>query len=223
MPVPSAESHGEHVVHHPWFARFYARTSVLVDTHGSVGANRDELLAGLSGRVVEIGAGNGLNFARYPRTVSEVVAVEPEPHMRRLAAEAAQAASVPVDVVSGTAEELPLESGVFDAAVCSLMLCSLEQEEQALAELLRVLRPGGRLRFYEHSRAEGRAGMERVQRALDASVWPRLFGGCHTARDPVGRIGEAGFEDLAFRRLLVRVGGLALPHSFHVLGSARRP
>jgi len=223
MPAPGAGSQRRSGVHHPWFARFYDRMSVLADTRGSVGAHRDELVAGLSGRVVEIGAGNGRNFARYPRTVSEVVAVEPEVHMRRLAAAAARDAPVPADLVDGTAEQLPLESGAFDAAVCSLVLCSLERERRALAELLRVLRPGGRLRFYEHGRAQGRSGMERAQRMLDASVWPLMFGGCHTARDPLARIREAGFTELTFRRLLVPVGGLALPHSFHVLGSARKP
>lgn len=219
MPVPGAEPARREEVRHPLFVRFYARASTAVDT----GAHREELLSGLSGRVVEIGPANGLNFGHYPRGVTEVVAVEPERRMRQLAAESGLAAAVPVDVLPGTAEELPAASESFDAAVCSLVLCSLRDERAALAELRRVLRPGGELRFYEHGPAPGRPGLRRLQRGLDATVWPRLFGGCHTARDAVARIRESGFEDVRFRRVRVPEKGPALPHSFHVLGSARRP
>ena len=208
-------------VRHPLFARCYARLSVFNDERGGVAAHRDALLAGLSGRVIEIGAGNGLNFARYPETVLEVVAVEPERHMRQLAAEAALGANVPVDVLPGTAEELPMADASFDAAVVSLVLCSLRDVPRALAELRRVLRPGGELRFFEHGVAEGRPGMAAVQRLVDKTVWPRLFGGCHTGRDPLADIVEAGFAAPDFTRVLVPEQGPALPHSFHVLGSAR--
>ncbi|MGW8376865.1 class I SAM-dependent methyltransferase [Streptomyces sp. ODS28] len=213
-------------VRHPLFARFYARFSVAADERAGVAAHRAELTAGLSGRVIEIGSGNGLNFARYPDSVSEVVAIEPERHMRRLAAKAALRAEVPVDVVPGTAQALPVKSESFDAAVFCLVLCSLTGEQavrRALAEAFRVLRPGGELRFYEHGKAPGRRGMYLVQRALDRTVWPLAFGGCHTAREPLGPVREAGFEGLDFRRVLVPEKGPALPHSFHVLGSARRP
>ncbi|GAB2812604.1 class I SAM-dependent methyltransferase [Streptomyces daliensis] len=212
-------------VRHPLFARFYARLSVAGDARAGVAAHREELVAGLSGRVIEIGAGNGLNFAHYPGAVSEVVAIEPEPHMRRLAARSALRAEVPVDVVPGMADALPVKSESFDAAVFSLVLCSLARPldvRRALAEARRVLRPGGELRFYEHGRAEGRA-MATVQRALDGTVWPLMFGGCHTARRPVAAVEAAGFTDVAFRRVRVPEGGPALPASFHVLGSARRP
>lgn len=221
MPVPGAPPHD--AVRHPLFARFYARLSTASDVRAGVRAHRQELLAGLSGRVIEIGPGNGLNFARYPAAVSEVVAVEPERHLRQLAAEAALRARVRVDVLPGTAQALPVESESCDAAVCSLVLCSLSDVRQALNELRRVLRPGGELRFFEHGRAEGRRGMLRVQRTLDATVWPHLFGGCHTGRDPVGEIGAAGFTEISFRRLLVPENGPVLPSSFHVLGSARCP
>ncbi|MBT2442413.1 class I SAM-dependent methyltransferase [Streptomyces sp. ISL-36] len=208
-------------VHHPLFARFYARFSVSADEKGGIGALRTELLAGLSGRVIEIGAGNGLNFAHYPRTVSEVVAIEPERHLRQLAADAALRADVPVDVVPGAAEALPVKSEAFDAAVVSLVLCSVRDVPRALAELHRVLRPGGELRFFEHGLAPGR-GMARTQRVLDRTVWPRLFGGCHTARAPLAAIEAAGFEPTGHRSLLVPEKGPRLPTSFCVLGAARR-
>jgi ubiquinone/menaquinone biosynthesis C-methylase UbiE len=221
MAARSDRSTGDTVCH-PLFARFYARLAPAVDVRAGVGAHRAELLAGLTGRVVEVGAGSGLNFGRYPDTVREVVAVEPEPRLRRLAEDAAARAAVPVSVVPGTAEELPLESGAFDAAVMSLVLCSVRDPERALAEVRRVLRPGGRLRFYEHVRAAG-TGAALLQRALDRTVWPRLFGGCHTARDTVGAIRAAGFAEVSHRRLRVPESGVPTPVSALVLGGARRP
>ncbi|MER6124863.1 class I SAM-dependent methyltransferase [Streptomyces sp. NPDC001795] len=207
-------------VHHPLFARFYARLSVAAER--TMGPHRDALLAGLSGRVIEIGAGNGLNFAHYPGTVAEVVAIEPERALRQLAATAALRADVPVDVVPGAAEALPVKSEAFDAAVVSLVLCSVRDVTRALSELRRVLRPGGELRFFEHGRGGGRA-MEATQRTLDRTVWPRLFGGCHVGRDPVAAIRSAGFELGPYRQVLLPEKGLRLPTSYCVLGTARRP
>lgn len=208
-------------IHHPLFARFYARFSVSADTKGGIGALRTELLTGLSGRVIEIGAGNGLNFTHYPGAVSEVVAIEPERHLRQLAAEAALRADVPVDVVPGAAEALPVKSEAFDAAVASLVLCTVRDVHRALAELHRVLRPGGELRFFEHGLAPS-PGMARAQRALDRTVWPRLFGGCHTARDPLAAIEAAGFEPVTYRHFDVPESGPRLPSSYCVLGTARK-
>ena len=208
-------------VHHPLFARFYARCGPVMDARAGLAAHRETALAGLTGRVIEIGAGSGLNFRHYPRTVAEVVAIEPERHLRRLAVDAAQHAEVPVDVVPGVAEALPVKSEAFDAAVASLVLCTVRDVPRALAELHRVLRPGGELRFFEHGLAPGR-GMARTQRALDRTVWPLLFGGCNTARDPLAAIEAAGFEPTAYRTFTVPEGGPRLPSSFCVLGTARR-
>ncbi|MGX2998504.1 class I SAM-dependent methyltransferase [Streptomyces sp. JNUCC 64] len=204
---------------HPVFARVYARVSVL--TEPEVGPYRAELLAGVRGRVIEIGAGNGLNFAHYPPTVSEVVAVEPEPALRRLALAAAREAAVPVDVVPGVAEALPVRDGAFDAVVLCLVLCSVREPGPALAEAHRVLRPGGELRFFEHGRAPGRR-MAAAQRGLDRTVWPFLFGGCHAGRDPLAEIGRAGFAVDAHRPVVIPEKGPRLPTSFLELGSARR-
>ncbi|MER6996005.1 class I SAM-dependent methyltransferase [Streptomyces sp. NPDC000410] len=209
-------------VYHPVFARFYARISVTADEKHGVAAHREELLAGLSGRVIEIGAGNGLNFPHYPTAVSEVVAIEPERTLRRLAVTAALRADVPVDVVPGAAEALPVKSEAFDAAVVSLVLCSVRDVPRTLSEIRRVLRPGGEMRFFEHGIAPGRA-MATAQRALDRTVWPRLLGGCHTARDPIAAVRAAGFELGPYRRVRVPEKGPQLPTSFAVLGVARRP
>ena len=135
---------------------------------------RRELLADLSGTVLGVGAGNGLNFVHYPAAVTEVIAVEPEPYLRDLATQAAQRAPVPVTVLPGTAEQLPLSADGADAAVLCLVLCSISDRAAALAELVRVLRSAGALRFLEHCLAET-PGHQRVQRVADARsgrCWP---------------------------------------------------
>ncbi len=206
-------------VHHPLFARLYDRVSALAENTGQR-EHRRELLAGLSGRVVEVGAGNGLNFPHYPPEVEEVVAVEPEAYLGERSRKAAAGAAVSVRVVDGLAEELPLEDGSVDAGVCSLVLCSVPSQAVALAELRRVVRPGGELRFYEHVRGEG-AALARVQRAADL-VWPCIAGGCHTHRDTPRVIEGAGFAIEACRRFSFRPCSVLAPIAPHVLGRARR-
>jgi ubiquinone/menaquinone biosynthesis C-methylase UbiE len=181
--------------------------------------HRRELLTGLSGRVLELGAGAGANFALYPAQVSEVVAVEPEPYLQGKATEAAASAPVRVTVVDGTADRLPAEDASVDAAIACLVLCSVPDQSAALAELHRVLRPGGELRFYEHVLSH-KPQVARSQRAVDRVFWPRAFGGCHTARDTPGAIANAGFAIERQRRL--SVGLRFIPAATHVLGAARR-
>src|SRR5437763_1155541 len=101
--------------------------------------HRDELLADLRGRVIEVGAGSGANFAHYPATVDEVVAVEPEPYLRERAKQAAESVPVKVRVLEGEADDLPARDGEFDAGVASLVLCSVPDQDRALAELERVI------------------------------------------------------------------------------------
>ncbi|MYW63567.1 methyltransferase domain-containing protein [Streptomyces sp. SID8379] len=208
------------VVRHPVFARFYTRLSERAEP--VMAPVRRELLSGLSGRVLEVGAGNGLNFGYYPGTVSEVVAIEPERALRQLAVEAAQRAEVPVDVVPGAAEALPVKSEGYDAVVLCIVLCSVRDVARALREVRRVVRPGGEVRFFEHGRAPGRA-MRTAQAGLDRTVWPLLFGGCHVGRDAVGALRGAGFELGEHRELLMPERGPRLPSSYCVLGTARRP
>lgn len=204
-------------VHHPLFARFYARV-LSRNEPAEITAHRDELLRGIAGRVVELGAGNGANFPHYPSSVTEVVAVEPEPYLRERAQSAAREASVPVTVVDGVADALPAPDGAFDAAVASLVLCTVPDQPAALRELRRVVRPGGELRFYEHVVATGRFGT--VQRRLDDwTIWPRLSGGCHGARDTAAAIAANGWTIERVRRFDFKAGPVALPH---IIGVARR-
>jgi SAM-dependent methyltransferase len=184
--------------------------------------DRRELADGLGGRVIEVGCGAGVNFAFYPPGVTEVLAVEPEAYFRGQAAKAAARVDVPVRIVAGVADRLPAETGEFDAAVLSLVLCSVPDQAAALAEVKRVLRPGGRLHFYEHVGARGRVA-NGIQRALDATIWPRLAGGCHCARHTSDAIEAAGFEMVSYRRLAVKPLGIPSPLAPHILGVALRP
>lgn len=200
----------------PRFARAYLAMSPQMDARGVV-EHRRGLLAGLSGRVVEIGAGNGLNFAHYPPEVTEVVAVEPENLLRAAAERAAVGAPVPVRVVDAHAEALPGEG--YDAAVLSLVLCSVSDPARALAEAHRVLRDSGELRFYEHVRSANR-GVALVE-DLVAPLWAAVSGGCRPNRDPVATAGEAGFTVTDVERFGFRPTPLA-PKVAHVLGTAHR-
>jgi SAM-dependent methyltransferase len=206
---------------HPLVARVWDRISHNCERKGAA-EHREELLAGLSGRVMEIGAGNGINFGHYPATVGEVVAVEPEPYLRRLAEQAAKEAPVSVEVLPGRAEGLPGDDGAFDAAVASLVLCTVSDLRAALAEIARVLKPGGELRFYEHVLSD-RPRFAGLQRAFDV-VYVRLNGwGCHASRDTAAAIEDAGFVVEELRRFRFQPSLFEVMVSPHVIGRARKP
>ena len=206
-------------VRHPLFARLYTRMSPRMDERGAA-EHRRELLAGASGRVVELGAGNGLNFRYYPSTVSEVTAVELEDYLRERAQEAARRAPVRVTVVDAVADRLPFPDATFDAAIASLVLCSVPDQASALRELRRVLRPGGELRFYEHVRPKNPRTAAVWQRLDDWNLYPRIAGGCHAARDTEAAIRVAGFTVENCRHFPFKGGPVTAPH---ILGLARRP
>lgn len=157
-----------------------------------LGEMRRELLAGAEGRVLELGAGTGVNLDHYPPAVTELVLAEPDPHMvkrlrARLAASPRQAT-----VLEAPAERLPLADGEFDLAVATLVLCTVPDPSAALAELRRVLAPGGRLLLIEHVRSRD-ARLARWQDRLHGP-W-RFFGdGCHCNRDTAAALAAAGFE-----------------------------
>jgi ubiquinone/menaquinone biosynthesis C-methylase UbiE len=207
-------------VSHPLFARVYARFVQTSEKRGGA-EHRRRLLAGLSGRVLELGAGSGANFAHYPASVSEVVAIEPEPYLRERARLAAAGAAPAISVEPGDAGSLSGEAASFDAGVVALVLCSVPDQQRALAELFRVIRPGGELRFYEHVRSHS-PFEARIQRAADATFWPHIAGGCHLARDTASAIEQAGFELETCERFAFRPAAY-LPPDPHILGVARRP
>ena len=204
---------------HPRFARAFARAVEGMNRRGA-SEHRRRMLAGLHGRVIEIGAGEGSAFALYPPAVTHVLALEPDDYLRSLAGDRAAAATVPVTVSPAAAEQIPAGDGSADAVVASLVLCSVSEQAPVLAEIRRVLRPGGTLAFYEHVRSENRL-IAAVEDML-APAWQRFAGGCHPNRDTVAAIGEAGFAPAGSRRFNFAVGPLS-PAWAHVLGTAISP
>ncbi len=203
---------------HPFFARMWT----VMSAHETplLRRLRAENLAGLSGRVLEVGAGTGTNFAFYPNTVQEVVALEPETRLAPIAREAAAGASVPVRVVESTIEALP-DGDQFDAVVCSLVLCSVEHPEAVLRQLNSLLKPGGELRYFEHVASAGWRGS--LQRLVDATVWPRISGNCHTHRDTERAITGAGFSVDAARHQWTFPAWVPMPVSEVAVGRAVKP
>jgi ubiquinone/menaquinone biosynthesis C-methylase UbiE len=205
-------------VSHPLFARFYRRLVVPSIAREGGDELRRRVLAGLKGTVLEIGVGDGANFPHYPDEVARIVAVEPEPYLRE---QAASHTDERVELRDAVATELPMADGEADAVVSTFVLCSVDQAA-ALAEARRVLRSGGELRFLEHVRAHEPGFVRRTQRVLDATVWPRLFGGCHVGRDTVAAIERAGFTVTDLERFAFPEGARG-PSSAAVLGYALRP
>jgi ubiquinone/menaquinone biosynthesis C-methylase UbiE len=219
MRVKSATHPPEERVQHPLFARLYLRA---VARRVAVGEEeyRRQLLAGLRGAVIELGAGSGINFRFYPRTVEHVLAVEPEPLLRAESIKNAADATVPVTVVDGVSGRLPAGDETVDGAVASLVLCSVPNQQRALAELRRVLRPDGELRFYEHVIAH-QPFAAALQRVADATFWPRVAGGCHLSRDTGAALERAGFTVQRCERFTFTPGP-PVPPIPHILGLARR-
>jgi ubiquinone/menaquinone biosynthesis C-methylase UbiE len=200
------------VKEHPVFASLWDR---IVRMGGKPELeNRRELIGGASGRVLEVGAGTGLNFRLYGEAV-EVVAIEPEPNMARRARERAAGAAARVRLLRASAEELPFGDAAFDTVVASLVFCTIPDPGRAAREVGRVLKPGGTLRLYEHVRSPRPRGARWQDRFLP--VWRFFGGGCHPNRDTVATFREAGFD------VEVRSFDLGPPSPVrpHVLGVAR--
>lgn len=165
---------------------------------------RAELLSELTGRVLEVGAGTGLNLPHYPRTVSRLALSEPDPHMRGKLAQRVRAEGWDrAEILDGSLEALPYPAETFDAVVGTLVLCSVPRPDVALAEIHRVLKPGGRFVFLEHVAAEDRPRRLRWQRRVEP-VWKRLAGNCHLTRRTGEAIPAAGFEVLQMKRESMR-------------------
>lgn len=205
-------------VDNPFFARLW--TAMSSREPESLRRLRRENLAGLTGRVLEVGAGTGTNFEFYPTAVTEVVAVEPEHRLATVARRAAETARVHITVDPDTVEKFA-DTAQFDAVVCSLVLCSVDDPEQVVRHLFSLLRPGGQLRYLEHVAGIGaRAGLQKV---ADATIWPRLLGNCHSHRHTEQTIVGAGFHVTGARREWVFPPWLPVPASEFAIGVAVRP
>ncbi len=152
---------------------------------------RSTLLGGARGRVVEIGAGTGLNIAHYPDGIAELVLTEPEPGMRRRLARRLQRHGRGARIVDAPAERLPLADASVDTVVSTLALCTVDDSERALREIARVLRPDGQLLFIEHVRASSRFLAACQDKLLQP--WRRFAGGCICNRPTVELMRACGF------------------------------
>lgn len=184
-------------------AQLYERIAARIEKAG-VGEIRARLANSVRGHVLEVGCGTGLNFPHYA-SECDVVAIDPVPEFRALAAERAQAAPAGIDVRDGDARRLEFAADHFDAALVTLVFCSVPNPLRALNELRRVVRSGGTIQFFEHVRSE-RRGSALVQHLLDP-LWCRAMEGCHLNRDTVELIRQAGFHIDSIRPF--SVGGLA--------------
>lgn len=160
------------------------------EERSEIGRRRRSLVARLEGDVLEIGAGTGFSLPHYLKA-DRVVAVEPDPSMAARIHRRVPRAPAPVEVVDAQAESLPFPDESFDATVSVFVLCSVENQAAALAELRRVLRPGGTLNLLEHVRGHG--NVARWQDRLNP-VQRRLFGNCHLNRDTRAAVAAAGFD-----------------------------
>jgi ubiquinone/menaquinone biosynthesis C-methylase UbiE len=157
-----------------------------------LGAWRAELLRELSGSVLEIGAGTGATLGLYPKSVTRLVLCEPDPHMRKKL-QAKAGANAKVEILPFSIENWTFADQTFDAVVCSLVLCSVRDQKAALAQIRRVLKPGGRLVFLEHVAADGKPNRLKWQGRIEP-VWKHLMGNCHLTRRTEAEIQAAGFH-----------------------------
>ena len=179
---------------------------------------RKQAIAGLSGTVVEIGFGSGLNMPAYPPEVHLVYAVEPALTARRLAEERIAESHVHVEHVALRGESIPLDDETCDGAVSTFTLCTIPGVDAALAEVLRVLRPGGRFHFLEHGLSPD-PSVATWQRRLEP-IQKRLADGCHLTRDPTELVSAAGFE---IERVDSRYATGPKPWTWFTEGAAIKP
>ncbi len=153
---------------------------------------RARVIGAAGGRVLEVGAGSGMNLPLYRERAQEVMALEPDPHLARMAARKTRDARRPVTFLEASAESIPLDDADVDTVVTTWTLCTIPDAPRALTEMRRVLKPGGQLLFVEHGLSPD-TGVRKWQNRLDP-LWSRITGGCHINRPVQSLIEGAGFR-----------------------------
>ncbi len=178
---------------HRFFAAYYERMSRSRADERFLTPLRQEVTGLACGQVLEVGAGNGLNFAFYePEKVERVEAIEPDSAMLTYARTRAAAARVPINLVQAPVEKLPFADESFESAVVTLVFCSVNDPQRGLSEVRRVLKPGGKLLMVEHVRAHG--AVAAILQNIITPVTRLLAGNCHWNRDTEQAVREAGFK-----------------------------
>ncbi len=198
--------------------RILPRIIDLACGNAEIAELRREVAGGLTGTVVEIGFGSGLNMAAYPDTVTEVLAVEPAERARQIAGPRIRAAGIPVEHIGLDGETLPLDDESCDGALCTFTLCTIPDAGAALAEVLRVLKPDGRFHFLEHGLSPD-PKVARWQHRLDP-IEKKVAGGCHLTRRPDVLVADAGF---AIDHLEAAYGKGPKPWTWVTSGRAHKP
>ncbi len=207
---------GESRFAHPAFARVYRWVAAAGERSG-YGRLRRSVLAPATGRLLVLGLGPGHDLEHLPGAVTSVVAVEPDPSMRALARGRIASCPVPVTLLSADAQALPLADGSVDTVLCACVLCSVDSPALALAELRRVLAPGGALLLLEHVAASPGHWLGPLQRLVDP-VWRHAAGGCSVLRDTLASTRDAGFDVDAVRQTVLWPS--PPPVAPHVVGRA---
>jgi ubiquinone/menaquinone biosynthesis C-methylase UbiE len=179
---------------------------------------RERAIEGLHGTVLEIGFGSGHNIPLYPAAVERVHAVDPATVGRKLAAKRIAASRVPIEFVGLDGRQIPMADASCDTALSTYTLCTIPEPERALAEVLRILKPGGTFHFVEHGLAPD-ADVVRKQRKIEP-INKRLAGGCHLTREHWTLLEDAGFT---LDRRSAEYGKGPKPYAFHYIGTARKP
>jgi ubiquinone/menaquinone biosynthesis C-methylase UbiE len=161
---------------------------------------KQRLFAGLSGTVLEIGPGTGVNLHYFRNGTVRWIGVEPNQFMERYLREEAGRLNMPVELRTGTADALPVADCTVDAVISTLVLCCVHNQRQSLRKVVRVLKPGGRLVFLEHVAAPPGSRLRRIQN-LVTPVWKRLGDGCHPNRETGVELERAGFARVRYDRI----------------------
>jgi SAM-dependent methyltransferase len=186
---------------HTFFAAVYDRATAPAERAG-LADRRQRLLAGATGRVLEIGGGTGANLAHYPPGLETVVVLEPDGAMRERLLEKVPSASVEVEVHEAAIEDGSLPDDAFDTVISTLTLCTVPDLDVALGAIRRVLAPGGRLLFIEHVRA---TGLQALAQRASAPLWTRVAAGCHPDRDILAAMRANGFAVTDLDRFRIRL------------------
>ena len=205
----------------PWNEYVLPRMTDRLLRTPTVGRYRQEVASSLSGDIVEIGFGSGLNVPYYPAAVTGITAIEPSQTARRLAVERVETAGVSVEFLGVDGQDLPIASGTMDGALSTFTLCTIPDAAQALDEIFRVLKPGGQFAFLEHGVCPD-SRVRKWQNRLNP-LQRRTAGGRNLARSIDHLIESAGFSTVWMRNTQMPGPAFASPWGYLYLGVSTKP